>query len=326
MRIVCREAWLGWPAGLLCALFLSITAPTSLAATEAPPPLEVELATATPGGGFEQFGNAAAEAMGAADASLRITTRPSKGSEENIGLLERGEVDFALVAGLPAYEALYGVGRPRADLAIVAALYGSAGLFAVRADSPAQRFRDFVGKPVAWGTPASGLTAIGHYIARGLGLDPDKDFTPRYLEKAGDGPGLVASGAVAGFWGGGIGWPGFTAVTDAGGRLVGLDDEEIAAATAKFPVLKPMVVPAGSYKGQDRDLRSVGAWAYILARRDAPADSVYRLAAALAKAQPALATRLPQAAETTLANTKAASPAPADLHAGVAKLLTERGF
>ncbi|MBX9696421.1 MAG: glycosyltransferase, partial [Cyanobacteria bacterium] len=43
-----------------------------------------------------------------------------------------------------------------------------------------------------------------------------------FLDAAGDGPAMVTDGRVAALWGGGIGWPGFTAVMQAGGRFVGL--------------------------------------------------------------------------------------------------------
>ncbi|MDX2290341.1 MAG: TAXI family TRAP transporter solute-binding subunit [Hyphomicrobiaceae bacterium] len=290
------------------------------------PTLTLTLATATAGGGFEVFGREAASAMSAADPGLALKTLATDGSTDNIGRLERGEVDLALVAGIPAYEAIYGVGRPKASLSIIAALYASPGLFAVRSDTPARSFRDMVGKRVAWGTRASGLTATGIAIATGLGLDPERDFQARYVEKAGEGPALVLSGEVDGFWGGGSGWPGFVKITESGGRLVGLADEEIATVVAKRPFLKPMTLPAGSYPGQSQPIRSVGAWAYIVSRSDLPEASAYRAAAALAAAQPRLAEKLPQAVETTPENTARAAPSRGDLHPGVERFLRERGL
>jgi TRAP transporter TAXI family solute receptor len=71
----------------------------------------LSLGTATPGGGFPLYGNAFAEVMNAADSTLTIAPRNTKGSNENIPLLEKGELDLALVAGEPAYEAFAGIGR-----------------------------------------------------------------------------------------------------------------------------------------------------------------------------------------------------------------------
>ena len=58
-------------------------------------------------------------------------------------------------------------------------------------------------------------------------------------------------------------------------------------------------------------------------RPDLPDDAAYRFAKALHQSQPALGTRLPQAVETTVANTLAALPRPELLHPGVKALADE---
>src|ERR1700744_4915184 len=92
--------------------------------------------TATPGGGFPLYGNAFAEVMNAADPTLEIVPRNTKGSNENIPLLEAGQLDSARVAGEPAYEAFAGIGRPKTNLKILTAIYSNPGMFVVRGDSP----------------------------------------------------------------------------------------------------------------------------------------------------------------------------------------------
>src|SRR5579862_8986158 len=102
----------------------------------------ITLGTATPGGGFPLYGNAFAEIMNGADPTLSILPRNTKGSNENIPLLETGSIDIALVAGEPSYEAFLGIGRPRTNLKILTAMYSSPGMFVVRADSPYKTIRD----------------------------------------------------------------------------------------------------------------------------------------------------------------------------------------
>src|SRR3954449_6547850 len=79
----------------------------------------ISLGTATPGGGFPLYGNAFAEIMNAADPTLAIEPRNTKGSNENIPLLEAGSLDIALVAGEPSYEAFMGIERPATRLKIL---------------------------------------------------------------------------------------------------------------------------------------------------------------------------------------------------------------
>jgi TRAP transporter TAXI family solute receptor len=288
-------------------------------------PTRVTLATATPGGGFPFFGDNAAAVINETDKSLHVVTQNTKGSTENIGLLNAGKVDIALVAGEPAYEAFQALGQPKTRALIIQAIYSNPGMFAVRGDSPAKSLRDLIGKPIAWGTRASGLTLLGRYVTDGLGLDREKDFQPHYLEKAGDGPLMVADGRVAALWGGGIGWPGFTAVMQAGGRFVGLTADEVAKISAKHNFLKPITVPAGAYPGQKEPVNSVGSWSYVLARADLPDDTAYRLAKALHDGHAALVQRLDQASETTPQSTANAAPSAAQIHPGVQKYLRELG-
>jgi hypothetical protein len=305
----------------LVLIALSLMPVSALAQTT-----EVTLATATPGGGFTLFGERAAAVINAVDSTLSVRPVNTKGSAENIELLERGQFDIALVAGVPAYEALAGIDRARSDLKIIAAMYSSPGMFVVRGDSNAKAVSDLVGKPIAWGTPDSGLTLMARYIMEGLGFDRDKDFAPRFLEKAGDGPALVMNGEVAALWGGGIGWPGFTRVMENGGRFIGFTQEEVQRVNRLHPFLKPMTVPAGSYKGQTDPVSSIGSWSFILARSDLPDETAYRLAKALHRGNAQLAEALPQARETTPENTKAAAPDEAHIHPGVRRYLREIGL
>src|SRR5438105_11774789 len=232
----------------------------------------ISLGTATPGGGFPVYGNAFAEVMNAADPSLAIEPRNTKGSNENIPLMEKGELDIALVAGEPAYEAFMGIGRPVTPLKILTAMYSSPGMFVVKADSPYKTIRDLVGQPVAFGAKGSGLPILSRYILDGVGLKQDEDFKSIYLDRAGDGPAKIQYGRAAALWGAGIGWPGFAAVASApgGARFIAPDAGEIARIRAKHPFLKPLTVPAGSYPGQTDAINSVGSWSFVLTRADLP--------------------------------------------------------
>ena len=286
-------------------------------------PTKISLGTATPGGGFPLYGDAAAAAVNETDPSLLVQTRNTAGSAENIRLLEEEALDMALVAGEPAYEAFAGIGRPTSNLKIIAAIYSSPGMFAVRGDSPARSVRDLVGKPIAWGTRASGITLLGKYVMDGLDLDREKDFDPHFLEKAADGPVMLAEGSVAAQWGAGIGWPGFTAITKAGGRLIGLTSDEIEKIRTRHNFLKPIVVPAGSYPGQSEPIQAVGSWSYILGRFSLDEDVAYRFAKALDFAHARLVERVEQGVETRPENTLAASPDLQRIHPGVLRYLTE---
>jgi TRAP transporter TAXI family solute receptor len=280
------------------------------------------LGTATPGGGFPLYGAALVAALEATDPGLRIEQRNTKGSTENVPLLREGRLDLALVQGEVAQEAVFAAPAADAPL-IVAAMYPSPGMFVVRADSEARRIGDLVGRRIAFGARGSGLVILARHVLQGMGLDADRDFDAVYLDRAGDGPAMVASGEVAALWGAGIGWPGFTAVAaaPAGARFIVPDAAESARILARHPFLKPMRVPPGAYAGQGEEIAAIGSWSFVMARRDLPEAVGHRLAAALDRAAPRLAAALDQARETTARNTAAAAPRPEAIHPGVRRYL-----
>lgn len=280
----------------------------------------VVLGTATPGGGFPVYGQAVAETITATDPGLAVQLRNTKGSTENVPLLQAGQLDIALVQGEVALEAF-------GKLPILFAMYSTAGMFVVRADSPARTVDDLKGKPVAFGARGSGLVILARSVLDGLGLDQQRDFQGIFLDRAGDGPAMVLDGRVAALWGGGIGWPGFTAVASGpvGARFVVPDADGIRRIQAKHPYLKTLTVPANSYPGQTEPIVSVGSWSFIMTRPTLPDDVAYRLARALHRGEAELARRLPQARESTAANTVGAVPTPEALHSGVARYLREIG-
>jgi TRAP transporter TAXI family solute receptor len=287
----------------------------------------IRLGTATPGGGFPLYGNAFAEIMNAADPTLVIEPRNTKGSNENIPLLETGQLDIGLVAGEPAYEAFMGIGRPRTSIKILTAIYSNPGMFVVRADSPYKTIHDLVGQPIAFGAKGSGLPILSRYMLDGLGLKQDEDFKSIYLDHAGDGPPMVLDGRAAALWGAGIGWPGFSAMaaSPGGARFIAPDAAEIARIRAKHTFLKPLTIPAGSYPNQNEPIHSVGSWSFVLVRADLDDETAYRLARNIHGIEAEFCKKLAQACETTAANTFAAAPSPDLIHPGVLKYLHEIG-
>jgi len=277
------------------------------------------LGTATPGGGFPVFGAAYSEALNAQEPRLRIETRNTKGSTENVPLLEAGKIDLGLVAGELASVAL---AKPGTELRIVAAMYSSPGMFIVKAESPVRRIAELKDKPVVLGTQGSGITVLGRTVLNSL----DIKITEITLEKAADGPPMLDDGRAAALWGAGVGWPAFTAIAKAGGRFVGPDADEVKRILARNPSLQAVTLPAKSYPGQDAPIHSVGSWSYVFARPGLPDEQAYLLARALHRAEGPLAARLDQAKETTAANTVTAAPRPELIHPGALKYFREIGL
>jgi TRAP transporter TAXI family solute receptor len=223
------------------------------------------------------------------------------------------------VAGELASAAL---AKPGTQLRIVSAMYSSPGMFIVRADSPVRSISKLKGQAVVLGTQGSGITVLGRTVLESLGIQVQAIT----LEKAADGPPMLKDGRAAALWGAGVGWPAFVALAKEGGRFVTPSAEEIGRILAKNPALQAVTLPARSYPGQEAALASVGSWSFVLARPELPEEQGYLLARALHRAEAALAARLEQARETTMANTLAAAPRPDLIHPGVQRYLREAGL
>ena len=279
----------------------------------------IVLGTATPGGGFPLYGDAFAAVLSAEEPRLEIEPRTTKGSAENVPLLEAGRLDLGLVAGEFASSAL---ARPGTPLRVIAAMYSSPGMFMVRGDSPCRAIADLRGKTVVLGTQGSGITALGRTVLGSLGIET----TVITLEKAADGPPMLLDARAEALWGAGVGWPAFVSLAGSGARFIVPDAREVQAILEKNPALQRVTLPAKSYPGQDAPLVSVGSWSFVLANEKFPEEAAYLIARALHRAEAKLAARLEQARETTLANTAAAAPRPDLLHPGVARYLREAGI
>jgi TRAP transporter TAXI family solute receptor len=287
----------------------------------------VSWATATQGGGFQLYGTHLAEVINAGDSGLSVEVLATRGSRQNLQLLEAGDVDVGQVEGNAARTALEGVGRPVADLRILSVMYPNPGMFVVRGDSDYESIDDLKGQPIAFGTKASGLRILANDVLDGLGLKPETDFQQIILAKAAEGPGLVMEGDAAALWGAGIGWPGFVQVANgpAGGRFIAPSPQQLQQIRAKHPHLQPMTVPAGTYAGQDKDINSVGLWSLILVRPDLDDELAYRLARAIHLGHAELVARLPQGRYTQAENTVKYTTAER-LHPGAANYYREIGL
>ena len=290
-------------------------------------PAKIRLGTATEGGGFVLYGGAFVDALKTVEPSLEIQESTTRGTLDNVPMLERGELDIGFVFGEVVHELFASLGGPATKLTIISAMYSTPGMFAVRADSRYHSITDLQGRPVVWNSRGSGLAVQGRYVMGGMGIDVDTYFDSIYPERFSDGPTMVIDGTASALWGGGLRWPGFVTIANNpnGVRFVVPTAEETDRIVAKYDFLHRFTVQAGLYAGQSEPIHSVGSWSFILGRPDLDEAIGYRVAAGLHRAERGgLSPR--QLGQSTAKNTLAAVPSLDVLHPGVRRFYEEQGL
>lgn len=288
-------------------------------------PRKISVGTASEGGAFVLYGGAFVDALKSVEPSLEMRERATRGTLDNVPMLERGELDIGFAFGEVVHELF--TGEPATKVTVISVMYATPGMFAVRADSRYRSISDLRGRPVVWNTRSSGLAVQGRYVMDGIGFDVDKDFDSIYTERLADGPAMVIDGTASAIWGGGLRWPGFVTIANNpnGVRFVVPTAEETDRIVAKYDFLRRFTVQAGLYAGQSEPIHSVGSWSFILGRPDLDEAIGYRVAAGLHRAERGgLSPR--QLGQSTAKNTLAAVPSLDVLHPGVRRFYEEQGL
>jgi hypothetical protein len=112
-----------------------------------------------------------------------------------------------------------------------------------------------------------------------------------------------------------------TANDAAGIRLLSLRPEAMTWIRERYPFYRPARIPAGTYPGQDRDVRTLGVDNVLVCRDDLPEDLARGLTQALLDSLPELA-EVHAAARDIDPEQSPAAPLP--LHPGAARFYRER--
>ena len=245
---------------------------------------ELRIGTGGTGGVYYAYGNALAPCLTEAtgwDVSVKGTT----GSEANLRLLQGGLADLAIVQSDTLQYAVVGEGSFEGEIlsgfSAVGSLYTEACQIVVTKDSGITSIGDLVGKRVSIGAENSGVTRNAEHILRANGLGLDKLKVSR-LDFA-DSAAAMADGDLDAFFCT-AGAP-TNAVAELAEkmdiRLISPDQRTIDQLMGLYNCYALCTVPAGTYRGQDEDVTTLGVRAVLVAADSLDAALVNQITAAL---------------------------------------------
>lgn len=221
----------------------------------------VRLASGEVGGFYHAFAGLLGLAAAAA-ADVRIERVTTSGSQANLALLARGEVDaaLALVDSVPdSADRVSALGR----------VYENYLQLVVRSDSSIGSVADLRGARVSLGAAGSGAALTGARILRVAGLDPAADVAISHRPLPEAVAALTAGEADALLWAGGV--P--TALLAVPSRMRLVDMGELAAPMREWfgPVYDRVAIPADAYPG-GVSVHTIGVANLLLAADTMPED------------------------------------------------------
>ncbi|WP_330232986.1 TAXI family TRAP transporter solute-binding subunit [Nocardia sp. NBC_00508] len=221
----------------------------------------VRLASGEVGGFYYAFagllGAAAAEA-----GDVRIERVTTSGSQENLALLARGEVDAAL--------ALADSARDTTDrLSALGRVYENYLQLVVRSDSAIGSVADLRGTRVSLGAEGSGAALTGERILRVAGLDPAVDVAISHRPLAEAVAALAGGAADALLWAGGV--PTTLLAVPSRMRLVDMGELSAPMRERFGPVYDRVAIPADAYPGSVA-VHTIGVANLLLAATTMPEE------------------------------------------------------
>lgn len=295
--------------------------------TAAPVAANLILATGGTSGTYYPYGGAMAQIFNSKIPGMNVTAQATGASVENLKLIGKKEVELAIVQNDTTDYALNGTEAFKdakiENVRAIATLYPEVVQIVVSKKSGIKTMADVKGKKFSVGAPGSGVEANARQIMEAVGLTYS-DFTPNYLSFSESGD-QYKDNLIDGFL--------FTsgipnsAIQDVGAQnelvFISLEDATIKTLTDKYQFLTPYTIPAGTYPGQDADVKTVAVKAILVCGSEVSDEVIYNITKALFDNQPQLASA--HAKGELLDINKATDGISIPFHPGAEKFLKEKG-
>jgi TRAP transporter TAXI family solute receptor len=294
----------------------------------APAKTNMILATGGTSGTYYPYGGAMAQIFNSKIPNMNVTAQATGASVENCKLLGQNEAELAIVQndmidyaynGTEAFE-----GGKIENIRGIATLYPEIVQIVASPDSGITNVKDMKGKKVSVGAPGSGVEANARQIFDATGLTYN-DMNVSYLSFSESADAFKDKHIESFFVTSGIPNAAIQDITAQNDIvMVSLTDDVIAALTQKYPFFVEYTIPAGTYKGQNSDVKTVAVMATLATNSQASEDVIYNITKTLFENQPELAQAHAKGAELVLEEAVKGISIP--FHPGAEKYFKEKGL
>lgn len=285
---------------IVLAFVLTIISPNLAAESST---TRLTLGTSVSGGTYFVLGGGWAKVMGEHVSGVNISVQEGGGPATNIQLIQQGKMDLGFATVNVAYQAWHGLdwanGVKYDKFRSIFPMYASFLQVYTLEKTPITSIHDIEGKHVTTGTPGNTSEIAGKAVLKVLGV------TPKKLS-------MLSAGSQVDSLKDGIvdvnitvtGLPGpfmLDLQTMHKPRLIGFSDADLEKIIKEYPYFFVGVIPKGTYKNQQEDIKTVSFWNIAIASENLPDDLVYNLVKAtfdnkeaLIRVNPAIAQLSPE--------------------------------
>jgi len=246
----------------------------------------ISMVTGGTAGTYFPVGGAICEVINEALPDIEVTGLTGNASVANINLIWKHEIETGLTQNNIAdwaYNAtkLYEGKEPVKNLRAIASLFPEHIHIVGQTYANILRVEDVKGKKISVSSPGSGGEADAKTVFSVFGISFD-DFEAVNLDQATSAQ-YMKDKLLDGFWATG-GVP-LSSILDISQKrditIVEFTDEEIAKIREKYPYYVKSVIPAGSYKGIDKDIQTIACMAIWVVDADIDEEVIYQVTKAL---------------------------------------------
>ncbi|HOE57669.1 MAG TPA: TAXI family TRAP transporter solute-binding subunit [Bacillota bacterium] len=293
----------------------------------APQKTNLILATGGTSGTYYPFGGSMAQIFNSKIANMNVTAQATGASVENLKLIGKKEAELAIVqndmtdyayAGAEAFK-----DAKVENVRVLANLYPEVIQIVASADSGINTPIDIKGKKFSVGAPGSGVEANARQLLDVMGMTYN-DFSANYLSFSESADSLKDKHIEGFMFVSGVPNAAIQdTATTSNLKFISISDDMIKKLIDKYPFFTEIVIPAGTYKGQSADVKTVAVKATLIVGSEVSEKVVYDLTKALFDNQKELAEAHAKGAELSLENAVKGVSVP--FHPGAEKYYKEVG-